>query len=187
MGGVDLADQHISYYHPSNIKCQRIWIPIFIQLLSIIRNNAFIIYQEHFGKKCESHKKFALGMISWLITQADKVVKDLGIDDIDTTSPSRKRIKSTSNAIKSSAIALLSELYPTKHLEPKELHVKTVFPSCGCCVYCSASITDRKRVGEALVYDKEMRRTKKYCAYCSIDLKGKMCFLCDKHFDEFHK
>ncbi len=28
MGGVDLSDQHISYYHP-NLRCRRNWIPIF--------------------------------------------------------------------------------------------------------------------------------------------------------------
>ena len=28
MGSVDVADQRISYYHPSKLVCRRIWIPI---------------------------------------------------------------------------------------------------------------------------------------------------------------
>ena len=42
MGGFDLSDQRISYYHP-DIRCRRNWVPICIQLLSIIRNNSFLV------------------------------------------------------------------------------------------------------------------------------------------------
>eukprot|EP00957_Ditylum_brightwellii_P141261 10762621-Ditylum_brightwellii.AAC.1 len=38
MGGVDLVDQHISYYMPK-FHCQRNWIPMFIQMLAMICNN----------------------------------------------------------------------------------------------------------------------------------------------------
>ena len=48
MGGVDLSDQRISYYHP-DLKCHRNWIPMFLQIMSIVRNNAYIVYCEHFG------------------------------------------------------------------------------------------------------------------------------------------
>ena len=47
MGGVDLVDQHIAYYHP-NVRYRRNWLPIFIQLLSIIRTNLFIVHKKHF-------------------------------------------------------------------------------------------------------------------------------------------
>ena len=43
MGGVDLADQRIANYHP-DIRCHRTWIPIFLQGLSIIRNNMFLVF-----------------------------------------------------------------------------------------------------------------------------------------------
>lgn len=39
MGGVDISDQRIAYYHP-NLRCLRNWIPIFIQIVSIIRSNS---------------------------------------------------------------------------------------------------------------------------------------------------
>ena len=70
MGGVDVSDQRISYYHPSNFRCQRTWLPIFLQLLSIIRNNDFIVHREYFGKKALSHKTFTLEMIDWLMNKA---------------------------------------------------------------------------------------------------------------------
>ena len=50
MGGVDLCDHHISYYHP-NIRCRHNWIPIFIQMLSIIRSNLCIVHKSFFKKK----------------------------------------------------------------------------------------------------------------------------------------
>ena len=49
MGGVDLCDQHISYYHP-NIRCRRNWVPMFILMLSIIRSNSYIVHKSVFQK-----------------------------------------------------------------------------------------------------------------------------------------
>ena len=66
MGGVDLVDQHIAYYHP-NVRCRRNWLPMFIQLLSIIRTNSYIVHKKHFGKESLSHKKFTLEMISFFM------------------------------------------------------------------------------------------------------------------------
>ena len=45
MGGVDIADQRIAYYHPS-FQFRRTWMPIFIQLLSIIRTNSYVIQKK---------------------------------------------------------------------------------------------------------------------------------------------
>ena len=71
MGGVDLADQRIAYYH-LNCRCLRNWIPMFIQILSLIRNNLYIMYREHFKKEAVSHKKFAWEMIHALMGSAHK-------------------------------------------------------------------------------------------------------------------
>ena len=48
MCGVDVADQRISYYRPSKLVCRRTWIPIFMQLLSIIRNNAYLVHRTNY-------------------------------------------------------------------------------------------------------------------------------------------
>ena len=51
MGGVDVANQRISYYHPSKLVCKRsLIVSIFMQLLSIIRNNVYLVL-------CQSSEK----------------------------------------------------------------------------------------------------------------------------------
>ena len=69
MGGVDLCDQRIVYYHP-DLRCQRNWVPMFLQIMSIIRKNAFIVYKENFKKDAKSHKEFTLDMIDALMLDA---------------------------------------------------------------------------------------------------------------------
>ena len=54
MGGVDMTDQLIAYYHP-NIRCFRTWIPMFIQILSMIRTNSYIIYKSFHSKSNQCH------------------------------------------------------------------------------------------------------------------------------------
>ena len=46
MGGIDVADQRIAYYQP-DVSCQRVWIPMFIQGMGIVRNNSFIAYKAY--------------------------------------------------------------------------------------------------------------------------------------------
>ena len=63
---VDLVDHHIAFYHP-NVRCRRKWLPMFIQLLSFIRTNSYIVHKKYFGKKSFSHKKITLDMISYFM------------------------------------------------------------------------------------------------------------------------
>eukprot|EP00957_Ditylum_brightwellii_P000441 34066-Ditylum_brightwellii.AAC.1 len=63
MGGVDLIDQRISYYM-LDFRCHRNWIPMFIKLLTMIRNNCYVVHSDSSGpKKCMTHKMFTLSMI----------------------------------------------------------------------------------------------------------------------------
>ena len=194
MGGVDVADQRIAYYHPSNLVCQRNWIPIFIQLLSIIRNNAFIVHSKNMGKNATSHKEFTLEIISWLMLQArhqrisaagrlKSTVIELSDSKEDTTKPVNKKQK-----VKGSTWALdeLSNRFPSRFLTPKELHSRSS-KGRGTCVYCSASYLDRKKKGEKLKFDKETKRPFLHCSFCTLTSADKStCFLCKEHFDEFH-
>ena len=54
IGGVDVADQQIAYFH-LNLRCFRIWILMFIQIISIIRNNSYIVHQNQFKDKALKH------------------------------------------------------------------------------------------------------------------------------------
>jgi Transposase IS4 len=70
MGGVDHADQLISYYRP-NLRCVRTWMPIFLHCLDIIRVNSFIVC-----KKTNKHlkqKDFLSGWTDALNRMADVV------------------------------------------------------------------------------------------------------------------
>eukprot|EP00957_Ditylum_brightwellii_P167518 12752005-Ditylum_brightwellii.AAC.1 len=59
MCGIDIVDQHIAYYHPV-LRCRRNWIPIWIQILSLMHNNAYIVYKDHHDMKVSSHKHFTI-------------------------------------------------------------------------------------------------------------------------------
>ena len=68
MGGVDLADQRIAYYHP-NTRALRTWVPMFMQILSLVRNNSYLVYRTN-NPKPMSHKKFTLELINVLLQEA---------------------------------------------------------------------------------------------------------------------
>ena len=65
MGGVDLADQRISYYHP-NLRSYRNWIPMFLQIISLVRNNSYLVYRAN-TEKPMSYKEFTLNMVETLL------------------------------------------------------------------------------------------------------------------------
>ena len=63
---MDFVHQHIANYHP-NVRCRRHWLTMFIQLMSIIRTNLYIVHKKYFGRESLSHKKFTWEMISYLM------------------------------------------------------------------------------------------------------------------------
>ena len=72
MGGVDLADQRVAYYIP-NLRCNRNWVPLFLQVISIVRVNAYVMYKSitnSQGKKAMTHKKFTLSIIKYFMNHA---------------------------------------------------------------------------------------------------------------------
>ena len=69
MGGVDVVDQKIAYYH-LNLCCLQNWIPFFIQIISMVRNNAYVIYWDHFKTNTITHSTFTLEMIKAFMKKA---------------------------------------------------------------------------------------------------------------------
>jgi len=103
MGGVDLADQRIAYYHP-NMRCMRTWIPMFIQIISMIRNNCFLVYRNHHKdtKRMRlTHKQFTMAMIDSLLKEAVFYLKnpheeeDSTILSTQTPSPTKRILVTT--------------------------------------------------------------------------------------------
>ena len=72
MLGVDLADQLIAYYC-AKIHCRRMWMPIMLQYMDVLRINLYIVYREcnleqdpEFSQH-DLHKKYLLGLINAMI------------------------------------------------------------------------------------------------------------------------
>ena len=88
MGGVDMSDQLIAYYHP-DLQCIRTWIPMFLQLNSIIWSNSYLVYKSQFNNKPRtwvnvlSHKSFTLAMIQCLLQKAKHLQRQS--DDVRLT------------------------------------------------------------------------------------------------------
>ncbi len=76
MGGVDMSDQLIAYYHP-NLRCFRTWIPMFLQIVSMIRCNSYLIYKSKLQNEARtrvnvlSHKQFTLAIVNELLKKAE--------------------------------------------------------------------------------------------------------------------
>ena len=115
MGGVDLADQRIAYYQP-DLRCHRNWIPMFIQILSIIRSNSYIVYRSCSVMKPMTHKQFTLEMISALMMNAnDEYQKNLPRQ----TRTTHKKRKGAHHLELSSTAGNISELPPDhENLKP---------------------------------------------------------------------
>ena len=175
MGGVDVADQRISYYHPSKLVCLRNWIPIFIQLLSIIRNNAFIIHRTNMKKNALSQKAFTQDIMCWLMSKArdatimnSKRAPKLKEPEAKTATSNHKR-KKLSSAV--STIEGLSERFPSQITTPKELHARSHIGR-GTCVYCSAQYLDDKKKERRFVLKKIQKEL--ICIVHSVHLRQKI-------------
>ena len=171
------------------LVCYRNWIPILIQLLSIIQNNAYIIHRSNMEKDALTHKEFTQEIVCWLMSHAS----DTAIESSSRipkakapeakTATNRKRKKATSSL---SAIQQLSERFPSRVTTPKELHARTNIGR-GTCVYCSAQYIDDKKRGKKVCFEKDTKRTFLHCSFCTLTSKDKSTsFLCKEHFDVFH-
>ena len=63
MLGVDESDQLIAYYRPE-LRCRRIWMPIMLHCLDIIRINAYIIHSFIGYNKGMSQKQFLIEFVN---------------------------------------------------------------------------------------------------------------------------
>ena len=205
-----MADQRIACYMP-NFHCQRNWVPMFIQILAIIRNNCFIVNREFYGsKRSDAHKCFTLSMIEDLVEKAST----LSLDEIpripssssllsayptvaSQVSPSRHQVTvSTSQSHKQQRLLPNSNLeieflheYSHRFALPKVNHVaaSNLTKRRGVCLYCTYLYRKNIKIGQASTYKKTVKRTLNICVYCTaIDPAKRTHFLCKHHFDDFH-
>ena len=198
MGGEDLSDQRIAYYHP-NLRSRRNWIPMFVQIMSIVRNNAYIVHREYFKNEALSHKKFTLETIRFLMNKAHEYSlvrkQSVGSSPVSATLTHCVASRSTSKSAKLPRLEPNADItstlakYPERKIGPRALHTRVTNKDKvkGRCVYCSLLYYEKKRAGEDVKWDEEVAQTVKVCGFCSYERESSnCCFLCKKHFDIFH-
>eukprot|EP00957_Ditylum_brightwellii_P070557 5360646-Ditylum_brightwellii.AAC.1 len=97
MGGVDVSDQRIAYYHP-NPCCHYNWVPIFMQILSIMHNNTYVVHKGHYGKNTLSHKRFTMEWVR-LCTQKAHLAIYENIDSEASVSTTASYSTNTNNIL----------------------------------------------------------------------------------------
>lgn len=213
MGGVDMADQRISYYHP-NLRCQRTWIPMFMQIISMVRTNSYLVYSEHCKKnkkKGITHKEFTYEIITHLMTKARQYhLHESGIPQIlspHQSSPCSDLTRATSAANTPSARTSRSSLSrfktpPNKHTIFSHRRVDTI--EDGLRLLYPQRLTEPRHHHYRVVHPDKARKS---CVYCSLkykekkqsqgmltkDTKRTKCIcnicqvaLCEEHFQIFH-
>ena len=172
---------------------------MFVQIMSIVRNNAYIVHCKHFKNEALSHKKFTLEIIRFLMNKAHEysLVRKQSVNSSSvsatltqsvtssSTTKSAKRPRLEPNADITSTLGK----YPKRKIGPRALHTRVTNKNKvkGSCVYCSLSYYEKKRAGEDVKWDEEVARTVKVCGFCSYERESSSCcFLCKKHFDIFH-
>ena len=199
MGGVDLSDQRIAYYMP-DLRCQRNWIPLFIQLLGMIRNNSYLAHADHHKKKASTHKEFLYDMIKDLLAKAHFYAIHIETDGGNRSAIKRKHVEEAEAAVSRKKVARHGK--QSEHLRtsdfPQRLN-KTFIHAMGkpktgqtrgSCVMCCSIYYDKLQQCRAVGDDyhgswkKEVSRVYQVCLGCST--KQRSCFLCKKHAEDFH-
>ena len=190
MLGVDVADQRIAYYQP-DLRCQRTWLPMFIQILGLIRNNSFVVTKT---EDEEDQKIFTLDMIQALRKKAHLY---------KYYDPSARRVVGRKRRNKREAATEMSKrkkVLGHSHLTIDDFphrfsteiqHLPKIINNRGPCVVCSTKYKEEKKRCKIakrpcnLKWQEAVSRIKTVCQGCSS--KCHPCFLCDKHRDQFHR
>src|SRR6267154_948832 len=146
MGGVDLSDQHGSYY-PVGRKARKWWKYIFWHFINLAINNAYVLFRATLNpmatdsrtrpKGVKTHKEFRLEVIQQLVGSFSRRV------------PVKRRLPS-------SGVVLMDPVVALSHIPEKSDHNRN-------CQYCSKK--SDKRV-----------RTRVWCKDCTVNLCPLGCF-----------
>lgn len=183
MGGVDLADQRVAYYTP-DMRCRRIWMPMMIQCLNIIRNNVFILFKElnNSENSKDLHKRVTLEIIESLRRRA-RVSFNSGraIGRSETRSvigsPSQSNTPKAKRVRVKSTNPTLDDRRLEKPLSINQPVIVNVQRSCRMCAHKRAMFL--KNNPNEKQHAPTVRRPSRICNYCDV-------FLCSTHFDEYH-
>lgn len=141
MGDVDVADQRIAYYHPSKLVCYQNWFLTFLEILSIIRNNSYIVHWEKKGIHALSHKDFIFVYHQLADEQSSHGFQTKQHFNTyfppSTNPPKRRRTIALFESI--DPMNVLSEHFPHRYDETFAHRCATLKQeSKGTCLYCNA-------------------------------------------------
>jgi Transposase IS4 len=176
MGGVDRADQLISYYRP-NLRCVRTWMPIFLHCLDIIRVNSFIVCKK--ANKDLKQKDFLSGWIDALNRMADVVDFQMTRRSVLNAKSPPPPAYSADNKKRRRMSHTAPELPADRLLGPKTDHLVVMGKKQAFCVYCSYLYQRAKIEGVHPDILPNRRKVRRSCLACRIAI-------CDQHFNIFH-
>jgi hypothetical protein len=172
MGGVDKADQLIAYYRP-NLRCRRVWMPLMMHALDILRVNAFVIAKSANDRLV--HKDFIVSLIKGLLERAsyshmrETRARAATIRRSSPRSVQKKRRMSSSNPS-----------LPHYRLNGKpEDHQMVHGGKQRACTYCSYLRSLSIGAGTPKEDLPKVKTITRYCSACKDSL-------CIQHFKVFH-
>ena len=75
MDDVHLFDKSAASYNP-DLRCQRNWFPMFLQSISIVHSNLYIIYKDFEEQNLCIHKHCTMAMIKALMDNANSIYRN---------------------------------------------------------------------------------------------------------------
>ena len=189
-GGVDIVDQLIAYYHP-NVRCRRTWIPMFLQIVSMVRCNAMVVHKDHCIKnklKQVTHKDFTLSMIEVLLKNAKRHSASCGKQSSSVFPERHSLAKPNVKKRRHLCLDTFNEAWPIR-FQPNHQRLPVEGTTRGTCIECCKNKLLEKKEGEVdkIQWSKGMGRTGYACFECTqANADGTTCFLCKDCFKEFH-
>lgn len=147
MGGVDLTDQHLSYYSLTARRTIKWWKKVFWRLIDICILNAWIIYRTNHPGNIKSHKAFHIRLVEELVQP---------LLDLKASPTCPSYLSGIGRRAVSPEVRLNGKHFPSKHHEKRR------------CSVCSTSTTSSGQ--------KKDTKTKNYCEKCKVFLCFGGCF-----------
>ena len=178
MGGVDMADQRISYFHP-NLRCHRTWFPMFLRCPSIVRNNIYVIHSSAAGSKPLRHCDFLKQMVRSLRQRPIDMkcnrqasTRRRSLDTNSTVVTKRKRLRQGKKSPSLPAERLLGDTSDHVHRDDPAKRQRR----CAYCAYLCAKFEVSGSNGNPV----KIVKPSKICNTCNVHLGS-------AHFELYHK
>jgi hypothetical protein len=171
MRGIDKADQLIASYQ-SSLRCMRVWMPIMLHCLDIIRVNSYVVAK---SKHNIGHKEFVIDLIFALNERADCIERG------DTRRTPASTFTSPPGSEKKQKRRRMSNTHPDLPIcrlqgNRKDHKMIITTPIQKTCIYCSYLASKAKLDGAAAG---KLKKPARMCSSCGVHV-------CNAHWEVFH-